>query len=105
MAPSFPRQSASPLSPPLTVLRRRGTRPWLNGVTLTSSGHRELDAILGGCSSLGSTGSNAGGGMCLGTVLVVVEDRFSSFAEDIGLYFVAEVNTCAEGASVPVPSR
>jgi len=34
--------------------RRRGTKAWTGGLTLTSSGHRELDAIFGGGQPLGT---------------------------------------------------
>ena len=46
------------------VLERKGTRPWLGGMTRTSSGLREIDAILGG-------------GQPLGTVLLMEEDRWT----------------------------
>ena len=46
------------------VLERKGTRPWLGGMTRTSSGLQEIDAILGG-------------GQPLGTVLLMEEDRWT----------------------------
>jgi len=41
-----------------------GTKPWIGGLTLTSSGLREFDAILGG-------------GQPLGTAMLIEEDRWT----------------------------
>lgn len=64
-----------------TVLERIGTKPSKGGLTLTSSGLRELDAIIGG-------------GQPLGTVILVEEDRWT---QDLALalcrYWSAEVRT------------
>ena len=38
-----------------TGLHRRGTKAWTGGLTLTSSGHREIDAIFGGGQPVGTT--------------------------------------------------
>jgi len=61
-----------------TVLKRRGTKPWVGGLTLTSTGLRELDAICGG-------------GQPLGTAILVEEDRWT---QDLGIalarYWAAE---------------
>ena len=38
-----------------STFRRRGTKPWTGGLTLTSFGHREMDAIIGGGQPLGTT--------------------------------------------------
>ncbi|GFH47737.1 hypothetical protein CTEN210_04212 [Chaetoceros tenuissimus] len=46
------------------VLERVGTKPWVGGFTLTSSGLREFDAILGG-------------GQPLGTAMLLEEDRWT----------------------------
>ena len=63
-----------------TVLKRRGTKPWVGGLTLTSTGLRELDAICGG-------------GQPLGTAILVEEDRWT---QDLGIalarYWAAEVS-------------
>jgi hypothetical protein len=63
-----------------TVLELIGTKPWVGGVTLTSSGLRELDAILGG-------------GQPLGTAMMIEEDRWT---QDLALalvrYWAAEVS-------------
>ena len=61
-------------SPPPKAL---GTRPWINGNTLISSGNKDLDSILGG-------------GLCLGTLTLVEEDRFSDHALLLAKYFVAQ---------------
>lgn len=58
-----PSPSAQASSPSL-VLERRGTKPWIGGLTLTSSGLREWDAILGG-------------GQPLGTAILLQEDRWT----------------------------
>jgi len=62
--PSRQLSLSRPVSSALTTLERKGTRPWVGGLTLTSSGLRELDAILGG-------------GQPLGTVMLVEEDRWT----------------------------
>jgi len=75
-------ERSSPLSSPpatATVLERIGTKPWIGGLTLTSTGLRELDAIVGG-------------GQPLGTVILAEEDRWT---QDLALclvrYWSAEV--------------
>jgi len=62
--PSSQLSVSRPVSSTLTTLERKGTRPWVGGLTLTSSGLREFDAILGG-------------GQPLGTVILVEEDRWT----------------------------
>jgi GTP-sensing pleiotropic transcriptional regulator CodY len=66
------------------VLERVGTKPWIGGLTLTSTGLRELDAIVGG-------------GQPLGTVILVEEDRWT---QDLALclvrYWSAEVSENVE---------
>ncbi len=82
--PSTTSQS-TPSSVPITktVLERIGTKPSKGGLTLTSSGLRELDAIIGG-------------GQPLGTAILVEEDRWT---QDLALalcrYWSAEVRTVA----------
>jgi PAXNEB protein. len=88
-SPSIPHQSSistssskRPLSSPspAAVLERVGTKPWIGGLTLTSTGLRELDAIVGG-------------GQPLGTAILVEEDRWT---QDLALclvrYWSAEVS-------------
>ena len=62
------------------VFERIGTKPWIGGLTLTSSGLRELDAIFGG-------------GQPLGTWILMEEDRWT---QDLTLalvrYWAAEVS-------------
>lgn len=57
----------------------KGTKPWTGGITLTSVGLRDLDAILGG-------------GQSLGTTMLLEEDRWT---RDLALclikYWCAEV--------------
>ena len=61
------------------MLGLRGTKPWTGGTTLTSSGLRDLDGILGG-------------GQPLGTCLLVEEDRWTqSLALSVVRYWCAEV--------------
>ena len=61
------------------VLERKGTKPWMGGLTLTSSGLRELDAILGG-------------GQPLETAILVEEDRWTQdLALALARYWCAEV--------------
>jgi hypothetical protein len=79
--------SQSPPSPAVhvhvhvPVLELVGTKPWVGGATLTSSGLREFDAILGG-------------GQPLGTAMLIEEDRWT---QDLALalvrYWAAEVST------------
>jgi hypothetical protein len=63
-----------------TVLERVGTKPSKGGLTLTSSGLRDLDAIIGG-------------GQPLGTAILIEEDRWT---QDLALaltrYWSAEVS-------------
>jgi hypothetical protein len=62
-----------------SVIGLSGTKPWTGGITLTSVGLRELDAILGG-------------GQPLGTCILLEEDRWT---RDLGTclakYWCAEV--------------
>ena len=63
-----------------SMLGLRGTKPWTGGTTLTSSGLRDLDGILGG-------------GQPLGTCLLVEEDRWTqSLALSFVRYWCAEVS-------------
>mmetsp|Transcript_6126 Transcript_6126/g.9250 ORF Transcript_6126/g.9250 Transcript_6126/m.9250 type:complete len:520 (+) Transcript_6126:60-1619(+) len=64
-----------------TVLERVGTKPSKGGLTLTSSGLRELDAIIGG-------------GQPLGTAMLIEEDRWT---QDLALALVRY--WCAEAVS------
>lgn len=70
---------------PSTVLERIGTKPSKGGLTLTSSGLRELDAIIGG-------------GQPLGTAILIEEDRWTQdLALALARYWSAEVNvTCLQ---------
>ena len=63
-----------------TTLGLRGTKPWTGGTTLTSSGLRDLDGILGG-------------GQPLGTCILIEEDRFTHATLSWALikYWCAEV--------------
>ncbi|KAF0689624.1 Aste57867_18955 [Aphanomyces stellatus] len=82
---SFASSSSSPVgtplpSPPVAAtggLPLRGTKPFINNQTLTSSGLRELDALIGG-------------GFLLGTLVVVEPPVFGSFGADVLRYFAAE---------------
>ena len=66
-----------------SMLGLRGTKPWTGGTTLTSSGLRDLDGILGG-------------GQPLGTCLLVEEDRWTqSLALSLVRYWCAEVSQLA----------
>ena len=68
------------LPPSVTALpppRAPGTKPWINGNTLISSGNKDLDSVLGG-------------GLCLGTLTLLEEDRFSDHALLLAKYFVAQ---------------
>lgn len=63
-----------------TVLERIGTKPSKGGLTLTSSGLRELDAIIGG-------------GQPLGTAILIEEDRWTQdLALALARYWSAEVS-------------
>mmetsp|Transcript_9363 Transcript_9363/g.20059 ORF Transcript_9363/g.20059 Transcript_9363/m.20059 type:complete len:518 (+) Transcript_9363:128-1681(+) len=71
-------------------LRLPGTKPWTGGLTLSSSGLREIDAILGG-------------GQPLGTCILVEEDRLTY---DLGMciarYWAAEA--VANGQTLVLPA-
>jgi len=56
--------TGSSTTSPAAVFERIGTKPWIGGLTLTSSGLRELDAIFGG-------------GQPLGTLILMEEDRWT----------------------------
>ena len=63
-----------------TVLERKGTKPWIGGITLTSTGLRDLDSIVGG-------------GQPLGTAILLEEDRWTQdLALAIARYWAAEVS-------------
>jgi PAXNEB protein len=61
---------------PIGILK--GTKLWTGGISISSSGNRELDVILGG-------------GQPLGTSILIEEDRWS---QDLSLCLVK--NWCAE---------
>ena len=64
-----------------TVLERKGTKPWIGGITLTSTGLRDLDSIVGG-------------GQPLGTAMLVEEDRWTQdLALALARYWSAEVSS------------
>ena len=59
----------------------KGTKPWTrSGILLTSTGLRELDAIL-----------NNGHGQPLGTLIVIEEDRFLDYGSLMARYWCSEV--------------
>mmetsp|Transcript_4826 Transcript_4826/g.9689 ORF Transcript_4826/g.9689 Transcript_4826/m.9689 type:complete len:431 (-) Transcript_4826:28-1320(-) len=68
------KSSSSTSSNPISL---HGTKPWINSTTLISTGHRDLDAILGG-------------GQVLGTSALVLVDRWSDFGSTLGRYWAAE---------------
>ncbi len=83
---------AGPVQP-----RAPGTKSWINGQTLISSGNKDLDSVLGG-------------GLCLGTLTLVEEDRFSDHALVLSKYFVAQGVSCKQrclvvGAEDPAALR
>jgi len=61
----------------LSYGRIRGTKPWINNQVLVSSGHRELDGLIGG-------------GHALGTSLLIELDTFSGYGDTLFGYSVAE---------------
>ncbi len=63
-----------------------GTRPGLHGQTLVSSGHAELDKILGG-------------GLPLGSLLLILEDGSSRHHATLLRYFLAEGAACGQVAA------
>lgn len=68
---------ASDLNKSVSQGRMSGVKPWVNGLSLVSSGIRELDDILGGGHVLGS--------MCL-----LHEDTHSNHADTVMMYSLAE---------------
>lgn len=62
-----------------------GTRAGLHGQTLVSTGHADLDRVLGG-------------GLPLGTLLVVLEDAASPHADTLLRCFAAEGVACGHQA-------
>ena len=62
-----------------SVLQYRGTKPWTGGVQLTSTGLRELDALL------------TGGGQALHScILLIKEERFTDLSDILTRYWVAQ---------------
>ena len=57
--------------------RMSGVKPWVNGLSLVSSGIRELDEILGG-------------GHVLGSLCLLHEDTYSNHADTVLMYALAE---------------
>eukprot|EP01098_Paradermamoeba_levis_P012007 TRINITY_DN5190_c0_g2_i2.p2 TRINITY_DN5190_c0_g2~~TRINITY_DN5190_c0_g2_i2.p2 ORF type:complete len:175 (+),score=62.89 TRINITY_DN5190_c0_g2_i2:125-649(+) len=82
-SPSSPSASPSPSSvPQQDSSLPAGTRPSLhNGQLLVSTGLDDLDRILGG-------------GIAIGTIVLVEEDVHSAYAETIVRYFVSESLIC-----------
>jgi elongator complex protein 4 len=55
-----------------------GVKPWIhNGLGILSSGHRELDEIIGG-------------GIPVGTINLYLNDNFSNYGETLASYNIAE---------------
>ena len=80
---AFPK-GPSAFSSVQSVFERVGTKPWIGGLTLTSSGLREFDAILGG-------------GQPLGTAILIEEDRWTQdLALALARYWSAEVSHCCK---------
>ncbi|OQR92791.1 elongator complex protein [Achlya hypogyna] len=71
---SFRRATTGPAPVPTHL---RGTKPFINNQVLTSSGLREMDALLGG-------------GLLLGSLTIVEAACFGSYAADLLRYFAAE---------------
>ncbi|KAI3429336.1 hypothetical protein D9Q98_005431 [Chlorella vulgaris] len=70
-----------------------GTRPGLHGQTLISSGHPDLDRLLGG-------------GVPLGSLLLLLEDGWSGHHATLIRYFLAEGAACGQTlllAAAPTP--
>lgn len=62
-------------------IERPGTKPWIGGLSLTSSGLRDLDVILGG-------------GQPMGTAILIEEDRWTQDLASASVrYWSAEVST------------
>ena len=61
----------------VSSLPTRGVKPWLNGQRLVSSGHRQLDELIGG-------------GIILGTTLLMETDLFSSLGDTFLAYNLVE---------------
>lgn len=66
---------------------QKGVRPWAGGIHLTSTGLTDLDNLLGG-------------GLPLGTSLIIQEDRWTrDLALSLLKYFCAEVCNTNKAAS------
>jgi PAXNEB protein len=64
--------------------RMPGTKPWTGGLTLTSTGLRELDAII------------SSAGQPLGSCIFIEEDRWTNhLSKALVQYWCAEVCVCA----------
>ena len=101
-----PPRAATPVCRPCTALPALlradpGTRPGLHGQTLVSSGHADLDRLLGG-------------GLPLGSLLLLLEDGWSGHHATLLRYFLAEGSACgqvcdrggsAQSINVPVPAN
>ncbi|KAK9816857.1 hypothetical protein WJX72_006241 [[Myrmecia] bisecta] len=82
---SFVRRAA-----PAAVPADPGTRPGLHGQTLISTGLADLDKILGG-------------GLPLGSILLVLEHPWSAHHQTLLKYFVAEGVACGHAVHWAVP--
>lgn len=81
--PSSPTLDARRVLPGHCLLADPGTRPGLYGQTLISSGHAELDKILGG-------------GLPLGSLLLLLEDGSSRHHATLLRYFLGEGAACGQ---------
>jgi len=72
--------------------RLPSTRSWINNQNLVSFGLRELDSIFGG-------------GIALGSLLLIEEDKYSNYAESLYFYCIAE-SICSSAETLIVsPSQ
>lgn len=75
--------SSRPPEPPTLPPADPGTRPGLHGQILVSSGHPDLDRLLGG-------------GLPLGALLLVLDDGWSGHHATLLRYFLAEGAACGQ---------
>lgn len=67
----------SPSSSLPVPVRIPGTKPWVNGQMLVSTGLQPLDEICGG-------------GLPLGSMCIILEDKITGFHKVLSNYFIAE---------------
>lgn len=70
-------QKASSSKNAVKQIKLSGVKPWLNGCHLISTGQKDFDQIQGG-------------GMPLGSIVLLVKDRYTNYSQVLIKYFISE---------------